>query len=137
MKTWIVNSNTKSSNNNPNGFLYMLRQNKVSAFYDRAKTIDKISKEDLVLLYHNENRVIAVGAVVNSPEVHDYDDLSVEHWVDVNWLWKDKFNNNQPENPIDRKTLNISMVNNTVVNVTEQVDYRRLIEEVTKRQIFL
>ncbi len=138
MKAWLVNTNTKTSNNNPNGFQYMLRQNKVSAFYDRAKAVDKIRKDDLVLLYHNENRVIAIGAVVNSPEIHDYDDLSAEHWVDVNWLWKDKFNkNNIPKNPIDRNLLGITMVNNTVVNVTEQLDYQQLIEEIAKRQVFI
>lgn len=53
----------------------MLRQNKVSAYYGRAKIVDKIKAKDLVLLYHNDNRVIAVGAVVHCSEGHDYSDL--------------------------------------------------------------
>jgi hypothetical protein len=61
MKTWIVNTNTKQENGNPNAFKYMLRQNKASAFYDKASEIDKIKKGDLICLYHNDNRIIAVG----------------------------------------------------------------------------
>ncbi|MGO5000511.1 hypothetical protein ACEN2G_13340 [Oceanisphaera sp. W20_SRM_FM3] len=44
MKTWLVNTNTKGKNGNPNGFKYMLRQNKASAYYDRAPEVDKIKK---------------------------------------------------------------------------------------------
>ena len=55
MKTWLVNTNSKTSHHNPNGFKYMLRQNKASAYYDRATEVDKIKEHDLVLLYHNDN----------------------------------------------------------------------------------
>jgi predicted Mrr-cat superfamily restriction endonuclease len=139
MKTWLVNTNIKQNNNNPKGFQYMLRQNKVSAYYDRATTVDKINVNDLVLLYHNDNRIIAVGAVVNNSEGHDYKDLdTIEHWVDVNWLWKDNFDESKnPINPINRNVIGIKMVNNTVVNITDQVDYKKLFEEITKRQNFL
>ena len=30
MKTWLVNTNTKGENGNPNAFKYMLRQNKAA-----------------------------------------------------------------------------------------------------------
>ena len=116
----------------------MLRQNKVSAYYERATRVDKINVNDLVLLYHNNNRIIAVGAVVNDSEGHDFKDLDIEHWVDVNWLWKDNFDKSKnPINPIIRNDIGITMVNNTVVNITDQVDYKKLFEEITKRQNFL
>ena len=138
MKAWLVNTNTKGENGNPNGFKYMLRQNKASAYYDRASEVDKIKKSDLVLLYHNDNRIIAVGAVVNHYEGHDYEVLNeVEHWVDVNWLWKDSFDDNfVPTNSINRNKLGITMVNGTVVNVTDQVDYKALFEEIAMKQQF-
>lgn len=138
MKTWLVNTNIKGENGNPNGFKYMLRQNKASAYYDRALEVDKIRKSDIVLLYHNDNRIIAVGAVVNPYEGHDYKALNeVEHWVDVNWLWKASFDDNFiPTNYINRNKLGITMVNGTVVNVTDQVDYKALFEEMAMKQQF-
>ncbi len=138
MKTWLVNTNTKGENGNPNGFKYMLRQNKASAYYDRASEVDKIKKSDLVLLYHNDNRIIAVGAVVTPYEGHDFEDLNeIEHWVDVNWLWNASFDKDfEPTNPINRNKLGITMVGKTVVNVTDQINYKILFEEIAMKQKF-
>ena len=138
MKVWLVNTNSKEENGNPNGFKFMLRQNKASAYYDKKEVIDKILPSDVVLLYHNSNRIIAVGCVIENveydfPEVHD-----VEHWVDVNWIWKADFDPNfEPTNAIDRRDLNILMVNSTVVNVTDQVDYKILLTKIASKQTFL
>ena len=138
MKVWLVNTNSKEENGNPNGFKFMLRQNKASAYYDKKEVIDKILPSDVVLLYHNSNRIIAVGCVIENveydfPEIHD-----VEHWVDVNWIWKASFDSNfEPTNAIDRHDLNISMVNSTVVNVTDQVDYKILLAKIASKQTFL
>lgn len=138
MKTWLVNTNTKDDNGNPNAFKYMLRQSKAAAFYGRAPSIDKIEKGVLVFLYHNDNRIIAVGAVVTPYEGHDFEDMGrIEHWVDVNWLWKANFDSgHEPLDPIDRNVLGIAMVNGTVVNVTDQVDYRELFSQIASRQSF-
>jgi len=138
MKTWLVNSNNKAESANPNGFKYMLRQNKAAAFYDRAPGIDKIKKGDLVCLYHNENRIIAVGAVVKPYGGHDFDEITkIEHWVDVNWLWKATFDDkDNPINPIDRNTIGITMVNGTVVNVTKQINYKELLSQMSSNQEF-
>lgn len=116
----------------------MLRQSKAAAFYEKAETIDKISKGDLVLLYHNDNRIIAVGCVVVPFEDQDFPDVSdIEHWVDVNWLWKSALDGNlNPINHIDRHQIGIRMVNNTVVNVTDQIDYRVLFSEIARLQTF-
>ncbi len=138
MKTWLVNTNTDQKNGNPNGFKYMLRQNKAAAFYDRAIRIDQIVKGDLVCLYHNQNRIIAVGAVVNPYAGHDFTEIqSIEHWVDVNWLWRADFDESyKPKNPIYRADINIAGVNGTVIDVTNRIDYQALFAEIAKRQNF-
>ena len=137
MKAWLVNTNSKISNGNPNGYEYMLRQNKAAAYYEQAHKVDKINKDDLVLLYNNDNNVVGVGAVVKKPTEHDFSDLNIEHWADVNWLWKADFDGNKPINPINRNDLGITMVNNTVVNVTKQLKYEELFKEICKKQKYL
>lgn len=137
MKAWSVNTNTKDDNGNPNAYKYMLRQNKAAAFYDRASAIDQIDKGDLVFLYHNQNRIIAVGTVVTPFEGHDFKEMEVEHWVDVNWLWKADFDSKfEPINSIDRKSLGIKFTAGTVNNVTEQIDYKELFVQIANRQSF-
>lgn len=138
MDTWLVNTNIKEDNRNPNGFKYMLRHNKAAAYYDRASEVDRIKKGDTVLLYHNDNRIIAVGAVLYGYEGHDYNDLNeIEHWVDVNWLWKASFDDDfKPTNAINRNKIGITMVGKTVVKVTDQVDYKILFEEIAMKQKF-
>ena len=142
MKAWLVNSNSKEENNGPHCFEYMIRHNKVAAYYDPYnKQIDQIKAGDLVLLYHNKNRIIAVGCVVREFRDHDYqkDMGSVsEHWADVNWIWNVAFDSQlNPVNPIIRSNVDITMVGKTVVNITDQLDYRALFEEIAKRQIYI
>ena len=136
MKTWLVNTNSKEENGNPHAFKYMLRQNKASAFYSRGQTVDKIESGDLVLLYHNQNRVIAVGAVVTKFQGHDFvDTLPIEHWVDVNWLWKTDIDKGEnPTDFIDRNKIGITMVNGTVINITDQVNYKELFAQIALKQ---
>ena len=138
MKVWLVNTNSKEESENPNGFKFMLRQNKASAYYDKKEAIDKISTADIVLLYHNNNRVIAVGCVIENAE-YDFSEIhNFEHWVDVNWIWKANFNDKfEPTNWIDRHKIGITMVNNTVVNITNQLDYKVLLEQIAQKQNYL
>ncbi|CAG35132.1 hypothetical protein [Desulfotalea psychrophila] len=138
MKTWLVNTNSKDKNGNPNAFKYMLRQNKAAAFYGKASEVDKIEKGDLVLLYHNKNRIISVGAVVTPYEGHDFSAMAkIEHWVDVNWLWKADFDSDfKPTNSINRNDIGITMVNGTVVNVSSQVSYKKLFAAIASHQNF-
>jgi len=142
MKAWLVNSNSNPNNKGPHCFEYMIRHNKVAAYFDDWNTqIDLIKKGDLVLLYHNKNRIIAVGCVVKGFEPHDYQQTmgtADEHWADVNWLWKASFDDQlNPVNPIIRTDVDITMVGKTVVNITEQLDYRLLLEEIAKRQAYM
>jgi hypothetical protein len=137
MKIWLVNTNANEENGNPDGYKQMLRQNKVIPYYVRKENIDKIEPQDMVLLYHNNDRVIAVGFAIDIQNdlaeiVHN------EHYVSVNWFWKADFNSQfEPQNPIDRNKIGITTVSSIVVNITEQVDCRVLLQEVAKRQNYL
>ena len=138
MKTWLVNSNSNDANDNPNGYRFMLRQNKVAAFFDRRTKIDKIGAGDLVLLYHNNNRVIAAGFVLDSAP-HDYAELdAVEHWKDINWIWTANFDTDfNPTNSIDRRELGFDSVRHTVNDISDELNHLALLQAIGQRQSFL
>jgi hypothetical protein len=50
MNIWPVNTNSNEDNGNPNGFLIMLRQNRVATYYQRADDVGNIQNGDLILL---------------------------------------------------------------------------------------
>ena len=145
MKAWLVNSNSNPNNKAPHCFEYMLRHNKVAAYYDDwNKQIDDIARGDLVLLYHNDNRIIAVGCVTKGYEPHDFQQCmnDIEHWADVNWIWKASFSEKNgifnPLNPIIRtEELGIPMVNGTVINISNSLNHKLLLEEIAKRQTYM
>lgn len=138
MNFWVVNSNNNENNGNPNGFLFMLRQNKVATYYHRADEVKNIIIGDLILLYHNKNRIIAVGFAVQT-STHDFIDIAnVEKWIDVNWIWKAEFNEFlEPINSIKRQELKISSIRRAVNNITMEIDVNSLLKEIGKRQTFL
>ncbi|NOR45786.1 MAG: EVE domain-containing protein [Candidatus Delongbacteria bacterium] len=138
MKAWLVNTNSNPDNDNENGFKFMLRQNKAASFYYRIEEIDVIKKGDLVLIYHNNNRIIAVGAVVEEEQKHDFDETHhIEHWADVNWLWKADFDGDKPLNSINRNDLGITKFRHTVEDITDQLNYKILFEKICERQKYL
>jgi len=141
MKAWLVNSNSNPNNKGPHCFEYMIRHNKVAAYFDDWNAlIDPIKKGDLVLLHHNDFRIIAVGFVVKGFEPHDYQKQmgDIEHWADVNWLWKASFDDQlNPVNPIIRTDVGVTKCRNTVEDITEQLDYKCLLEEIAKRQVYM
>ena len=159
MRAWLVNTNTKSGGpddkkDNPHGFMYMLRHNKAAGFYGRKGQLNPIQVGDLILLYHNQNRIVAVGCAVSAPQEHDYDDIGdVETWVDVNWLWKanfdtlkhwkDEFLNQDPSfpdkhppsNSINRHDIGLGNfagieLHVTVLEVTNHLDYKALFAQI-------
>lgn len=138
MNAWLVNTNSNPRNGNENGYKYMLRQNKAASFYGRNKAIDKIKKGNLVLIYHNKTGVIAVGAVVKNKQKHDFPDTHhIEHWVDLNWLWKAEFDDENPINPIDCKVLGVPVVGKAVIEITKQLNYKVLFEKICEKQRYL
>ena len=89
MKLYLVNSNKRWC---AVCFKYMLSQNRVITYGDARTQLDIIKKGDLILLYHNDNRIIAIGFVVEDHEKHFYSDIAEhEHWINVNWIWKSVF----------------------------------------------
>ena len=137
MNVYLVNTNSKLSNHNPNGYSYMLWQNRVMTYYRNSSQtqVDLISKGDLILLYHNENRIIAVGVAVSGVQTNDFEDIGyVEHFVNVNWIWKALFNGSMPQNSINRNDIGITMVNGAVVNVTSQINFKALLENIASKQ---
>lgn len=135
MEIWLVNSNNNEDNGNPNGFRYMLHQNRVIAYYDRRTEIDKIQENDLVLLYHNQTGIIAVGFALKI-ETHDFSVIQeVEHWANVNWIWKATFDEkiNQFKNPIDRRIIGIDNVFGTVLKI-DSLNTNILLTEIGRRQ---
>lgn len=138
MNIWSVNTNSNEDNGNPNGFLIMLRQNRVATYYQRADDVGNIQNGDLILLYHNNNRVIAVGYALQNSR-HDFIDIaSIERWVDVNWIWKANFNELlEPTNSISRNNLKFISVRRAVNNITGEIDIIALLTEIGKRQAIL
>ncbi|MEI6747443.1 MAG: hypothetical protein WCL34_15885 [Methylococcaceae bacterium] len=138
MKAWLVNTNSNPKNKGSHCFEYMIRHNKVAAYYGNNEQIDAIKKNDLILLYHNQNRIIAIGCVVEEFKQPDYQLGKIEHWADVNWLWKASFDKNlKPTNSINRKNVGITKYRNTVEDITKQLNYKLLFEEIAKRQIYM
>lgn len=135
MKIWLVNSNSKKENNNENGFRYMLEQNRVMSYYDRRTEVDKINDNDLVLLYHNKTGIIAVGFALET-KLHDFDDISkIEHWKNVNWIWKANFiiESSQFTNAIDIRKIGIEDIFGTVLSV-ENLNAFNLLKEMSQSQ---
>lgn len=136
MNVWLVNSNSKEENKNDNGFRYMLNQNRVMTYYTRRFEIDKIQKNDLVLLYHNQTGIVAVGFALEK-ELHDFSDIqNIEHCVNVNWIWKALFDSelNRFKNSINQRMIGIDKVFGTVLKInTLKTDI--LLKEIGEKQV--
>lgn len=78
---YIVNTNRAW---NENAYQDMLRNNKASAYGDRRFTIERIKRNDIVLLYHTGSGVIAYGKV-NSGIIKIEPD---EYYVPVEFEWR-------------------------------------------------
>ncbi len=136
MNTWLVNTNTAKENCNPNGFKYMIRQNRAIAWGGAGSQLNGVQPNDLILLYHNDNRIVAVGIAVSSvqqsdfPQKEDYE----EYWIDSHWLWVADFDeNSQPINPINRKSVGIYNVRNTVNQITDEINYQALLAQIAEK----
>jgi hypothetical protein len=132
MNIWLIN--TIDENRNPNAYKQMFKKNRASAFYSNYKTENKISTQDIILLCHNQNDIVAVGFVINDEEQSPG---YIENFVSVDWFWKASFNNEfEPTNPINKNTLGITKNFPSVIKVTNDVNCRILLEEIAKRQDF-
>lgn len=84
---YVVNTNFS---NDKDAWKHMLTKNRASAFRDKKRTIDRIHKDNRILLYHNKVSVIACGTALAGFQVGDYgeDGKGEEHYVPVKWTAK-------------------------------------------------
>lgn len=144
MEAWLVNTNSNKKNGNPNAFKFMLRQRKVPVYVTRKEGIAPMTAGDLVLLYHNDNMIIAVGFALRKPfDDFDHFDVpdtthNVERWIDVNWIWQARFNTNfKAVTPILRQSVGIKSYLQPIQRVTKQVNYAELFKAMGKLQEYL
>ena len=110
----------------------MLMTNRVSAYYDAIKQLKKINQGDLILLYHKDWKVIAVGfAISNLLTNHELKDI--EGFVYVNWIFKA---NDDLDNAIDYRDIADGNPPPPTVSPIYSLDEKKLLEEISKRQNF-
>jgi hypothetical protein len=125
MKIWSVNTN--QTNHGDEVAKLFLKQNRIILWYrDEKPNLKHIQKGDLVLAYHNELRVIAVGFALS--ERTTCDNFEKEEFVDVDWIWKNL------ENPIQLNNIQsenkVKMFNGSIFNWTENIDTKKLLSEI-------
>lgn len=109
----------------------MLRSNKVSAYYDAIKQLEQIKFGDLILLYHKDWKVIAVGFSISDTLTNDMLDEDIESFVYVNWIFKA---NDDLENAIDYRKIAEGRVPPPTISPVYSVDIKKLFEEMSKSQ---
>jgi len=113
----------------------MLLSNKVSAYYDAIKQLEQIKKGDLILLYHKNWKVIAVGFAISDVLTNDMlRHENRESFVYVNWIFKA---NNKLENAIDYRKIADGNPPPPTVSPIYKVNERKLFEEISKKQNFI
>ena len=134
MNIYLVNTNNNPANGNPNGYKYMLREGFVATYYGNKTDIDVVRPGDMVLLYHNDNRIIAVGFVLSGVNPRDF--WPEEHFAHVKWVWKVNFNESfAPLNPIMRDEIHLSTgdVRRAVENISSKIQYDELWKIVSQK----
>ena len=135
MNAWSINTNIK---NNADSWDEMISQNKISAYYGKGKTLERINESDLILLYHNNNRFIAVGIAVSRAKSPSHipqgsPSSGLEEFVNVKWLWKTR----NTDNSIIRQDVGITTKRHihTLIDITDRLDYKKLFTEIAKKQL--
>ena len=109
----------------------MLRSNKVSAYYDAIKQLQQIKFGDLILLYHKDWKVIAVGFAISDTLTNDMLDDDIESFVYINWIFKA---NDDLKNAIDYRNIAEGKVPPPTISPIYSVDTEKLFKEMSKNQ---
>jgi len=110
----------------------MLLSNKISAYYDAISQLEQIKQGDLILLYHKNWKVIAVGFAISNVLTNDMlKDNDIESFVYVNWIFKA---NDNLENAIDYRVIANGNPPPPTVSPVKTVNERKLFEEISKNQ---
>jgi len=112
----------------------MLISNKISAYYGAIKQLTQIKQGDLILLYHKDWKVIAVGYSISNVLTNDMLDDKIESFVYVNWIFKV---NDDLSNAIDYRKIAEGKVPPPTVSPIYSVDTTKLFEEISKNQNFI
>ena len=66
MVAWLVNTNSNAANGNPNGYKFMLRQNKVAAYWGRKNAVDGLDEKPTskVIAMRPYKRFMQIAAAV-------------------------------------------------------------------------
>jgi hypothetical protein len=127
MKIWSVN--TLQSKHGDFVAKSFLNQNRVILWWRENQTdFGHIKKGDLILAYHNEKRIIAVGFATSIKQFSCENEG--EQFVDVDWIWKNlekpiQLNDIQSENKV-------KMFNGSIFNWTENIDTFKLLSQIGK-----
>ena len=125
MQVWSVNTN--QSNTGDEFANWFLEQNRVILWErDGKSNLSEIRKGDLILVYHNQKRVIGVGFAISEREIVD----SREETLNVDWIFKNLDNPIKLDNIESKK---IGMFHGAIFNWTENIDTFKLLTEIGKR----
>ncbi len=110
----------------------MLMSNKISAYYDAIKQLEQINQGDLILLYHKNWKVIAVGFAISNVLTNDmlkHNDR--ESFVYINWIFKA---NDDLNNSIDYRNIADGNPPPPTISPVYKVNEKKLFEEMSKKQ---
>jgi len=110
----------------------MLLSNKISAYYEAIKQLEQIKQGDLILLYHKNWKVIAVGFAISNVLTNDMlKDNDRESFIYINWIFKA---NDNLENSIDYREIADGNPPPPTVSPIYKVNEKKLFEEMSKKQ---
>jgi hypothetical protein len=113
----------------------MLLSNKISAYYEATKQLKQINKGDLILLYHKDWKVIAVGFAISDVLTNDMlKKNDIESFVYVNWIFKA---NKDLKNSIDYRNIADGNPPPPTVSPVYSINSVKLFEEISKNQNFI
>jgi len=109
----------------------MLRSNKISTYYDAIKQLEQVSFGDLILLYHKDWKVIAVGFAISDTLTNDMLKDNIESFIYVNWIFKA---NDDLKNAIDYRKIAEGKAPPPSISPIYSLDTNKLFQEISQNQ---
>ena len=109
----------------------MLISNKISVYYEAIKQLKQVSFGDLILLYHNDWKVIAVGFAISDILTNDMLKDDIESFIYVNWIFK---SDDDLKNTIDYRKIADGKAPPKSISPIYSLNKEKLFEEISKNQ---